>query len=152
MDEVLEETTTVRIRKTVQKKLKRAAALEGMTLFELMDVATTEFVAQKEKAGYNLATPTPSDSREWLSHLIRRASRRTLADQGADSVHEAAEPVGHTREVSEYEKGIKKGNKRQISHTLAPDMLQWVDETAKRYGISRAALINLCLRKELPNF
>jgi len=33
-----------------------------------------------------------------------------------------------------YEKGIKKGNKRQISLTIAPDLLRRVDEVAKRTG------------------
>ena len=44
-----------------------------------------------------------------------------------------------------YEKGIKKGNKRQISLTIAPDLLRRVDELARRTGQGRAAVINLAI-------
>ena len=39
-----------------------------------------------------------------------------------------------------YQKGIAKGHKRQISLTIAPDLLQRVDELAKRTGQGRAGL------------
>jgi len=48
-----------------------------------------------------------------------------------------------------YEKGIPKGNKRQISLTIAPEMLRKVDEVAKRTGQARAAVINLALYKAI---
>lgn len=49
----------------------------------------------------------------------------------------------------EYEKGIKKGHKRQISLTIAPDLLRRVDETAKRSGQGRAAIINMAIFRAL---
>lgn len=48
-----------------------------------------------------------------------------------------------------YEKGIAKGNKRQISLTIAPDLLRKVDEVAKRTGQARAAVINMALYRAL---
>lgn len=57
-----------------------------------------------------------------------------------------AQPEPH---VVRYEKGIKKGNKRQISLTISPVLLQRVDEVAKRTGQARAAVINLAIYKAL---
>ncbi len=42
-------------------------------------------------------------------------------------------------------KGVMKGNKEQISLTLAPEMLVRVDALAQRMGQSRAAVINLAI-------
>lgn len=56
--------------------------------------------------------------------------------------------VGMVKEPA-YEKGIKKGNKRQISLTIAPDLLRRVDEAAKRSGQGRAAIINLAIYRAL---
>ncbi len=52
-------------------------------------------------------------------------------------------------EAGTYEKGIPKGNKRQISLTIAPDLLRKVDEVAKRTGQARAAVINMALYRAL---
>lgn len=41
------------------------------------------------------------------------------------------------------EKGIKRGNKRQISLTMAPDLLNRVDELAAQLGQTRAAVISM---------
>ena len=49
--------------------------------------------------------------------------------------------------VAVYEKGIPKGNKRQITLTIAPELLRKVDEVAKRTGQARAAVINLAIFK-----
>jgi len=48
-----------------------------------------------------------------------------------------------------YQKGIQKGNKRQISLTIAPELLQRVDELAKRTGQGRAGIINLAIYRAL---
>lgn len=48
-----------------------------------------------------------------------------------------------------YEKGIPKGHKRQISLTIAPDLLRRVDEIAKRSGQGRAGIINLAIYRAL---
>lgn len=49
----------------------------------------------------------------------------------------------------EYEKGIKKGNKRQISLTITPELLRRVDEAAARTGQGRAAIINMAIYRAL---
>lgn len=41
--------------------------------------------------------------------------------------------------------GVRKGRKRQITHTIFDEMLGWVDEKAARTGVSRAAIINTAL-------
>lgn len=48
-----------------------------------------------------------------------------------------------------YEKGVAKGNKRQITLTIAPEMLRKVDEVAKRTGQARAAVINMAVYQAL---
>jgi hypothetical protein len=53
--------------------------------------------------------------------------------------------------ASSYEKGIAKGHKRQISHTIAPDLLRRIDETAARSGQGRAAIINLAIYRFLES-
>jgi hypothetical protein len=48
-----------------------------------------------------------------------------------------------------YEKGIPKGHKRQITLTIAPELLRKVDEVAKRTGQARAAVINMAIWRAL---
>lgn len=42
-------------------------------------------------------------------------------------------------------KGIKKGNKKQISLTITPVLLDKVDELAAKLGQSRASVINMAI-------
>jgi hypothetical protein len=56
-----------------------------------------------------------------------------------------ADPV----EPAPYEKGIAKGNKRQISLTIAPELLRRVDEVARQTGQGRASIINLAIYRAL---
>ena len=53
--------------------------------------------------------------------------------------------------ANSYEKGIAKGHKRQISHTIAPELLRRVDEAAARAGQGRAAIINLAIYRFLES-
>jgi len=141
-----EETTTIRIPKFNHAKLKRLAALEGMTFFELMDRIAGSVIANEEMKGRVLAAPS-NEGVSLVAEASRRAARRLISHGEANSEHEDAPPVSTSRHVPDYEKGIKKGHKRQISHTIAPDLLQWVDEAACEYGMARAGVINLCLAK-----
>ena len=63
--------------------------------------------------------------------------------QGAPDAKTEAAPA------AVYEKGIKKGNKRQITLTIAPELLRKVDEVAKRTGQARAAVINMAIFRAL---
>lgn len=42
-------------------------------------------------------------------------------------------------------KGVRKGNRQQISLTIAPDLLEKVDALASKMGQSRAAVINMAI-------
>ncbi|MBR4876109.1 MAG: hypothetical protein IKU14_00150, partial [Rhodocyclaceae bacterium] len=48
-----------------------------------------------------------------------------------------------------YDKGLPKGKKRQITITIAPDLLRRVDETAARTGQARAAIISMAIYRAL---
>ncbi|MGU3358920.1 ribbon-helix-helix protein, CopG family [Methylobacterium sp. M6A4_1b] len=45
--------------------------------------------------------------------------------------------------------GIWKGNKRAISHTISPELLDRIDELAKRMGQTRTAIINFAIVRAL---
>jgi hypothetical protein len=48
-------------------------------------------------------------------------------------------------------KGVRKGNKLQISHTITPELLAQVDQAAAKTGQSRAALINMAIYQALQS-
>lgn len=48
-----------------------------------------------------------------------------------------------------YDKGLPKGRKRQISLTIAPELLRKVDERAEAAGIGRAAFISMAIYRAL---
>ena len=48
-------------------------------------------------------------------------------------------------------KGVKKGNKRQITLTIAPGLLAKVDELAAELGQSRAAIINMAVYRAVEH-
>lgn len=60
-----------------------------------------------------------------------------------------AQLTERTPPSSTYEKGIAKGNKRQISLTISPELLRKVDEVAQRTGQARAAVINMAIFQAL---
>ena len=66
-----------------------------------------------------------------------------------DGAPDARTETAAQAKPSTYEKGIPKGNKRQISLTISPDLLRKVDEVAKRSGQARAAVINMALYRAL---
>ena len=72
------------------------------------------------------------------------AKSEAAAAAFVDGAPDARKPAA-SEAVGTYEKGVAKGNKRQISLTIAPELLRKVDELAKRSGQARAAIINLAL-------
>lgn len=48
-------------------------------------------------------------------------------------------------------KGVKKGNKQQISLTIAPALLVKIDEMAAELGQSRAAVINMAIYRAVEH-
>lgn len=77
--------------------------------------------------------------------------RKPKPKSSADAFIAAAPDAGQTagQGGGGYEKGIAKGNKRQITLTIAPDLLRRVDEVAARTGQARAAVINMAIFRAL---
>lgn len=50
-----------------------------------------------------------------------------------------------------YDKGLPKGNKRQISITIAPDLLRRLDEKAEAMGTGRSAFISMAIFRALED-
>jgi hypothetical protein len=48
-------------------------------------------------------------------------------------------------------RGVKKGNKQQISLTITPTLLAKVDELAAELGQSRAAIINMAIYRAVEH-
>ncbi|MEC5215025.1 hypothetical protein RCH06_003602 [Polaromonas sp. CG_9.5] len=48
-------------------------------------------------------------------------------------------------------RGVKKGNKQQISLTIAPTLLVKIDELAAELGQSRAAVINMAIYRAVEH-
>ena len=48
-------------------------------------------------------------------------------------------------------KGMKKGNKQQISLTIAPGLLVKIDDLAAELGQSRAAVINMAIYRAVEH-
>lgn len=61
--------------------------------------------------------------------------------------HEAAATafIEGAPDTNKKMKGVKKGNKQQISLTMSPALLAKVDELAEKLGQSRAAVINMAV-------
>jgi len=72
--------------------------------------------------------------------------KRTAANIFIDGAPDARPSEGGT---TPYAKGVAKGNKRQISLTIAPDLLRRVDDVARRTGQARAALISMAIYQAL---
>lgn len=78
---------------------------------------------------------------------IQRKPR--AADGNADKFIAGAPDAHAEVRQGSYDKGIAKGNKRQISLTITPDLLRRVDEVAKRTGQGRAGIINMAIYRAL---
>ncbi len=52
-----------------------------------------------------------------------------------------------TAQAETVRKGVKRGKREQISHTITPELLQKVDARARQEGQTRAGLINLAIAR-----
>jgi hypothetical protein len=80
---------------------------------------------------------------------IQRKPKSTTAAQDAFISGAPDAGQGQPEALAPYEKGIAKGNKRQITLTIAPEMLRKIDEIAHRTGQARAAVINMALYRAI---
>lgn len=74
---------------------------------------------------------------------------KTASNAAADAFVGGAPDAAATTEKGAYEKGIQKGHKRQVSITIAPDLLRQVDARAKAMGTGRSAFISMAVYKAL---
>lgn len=70
---------------------------------------------------------------------------KTNQDNFINSAPDAAAPLLN----NESFEGVKRGNKRQITLTFAPEMIPRIDAAADALGISRAAWINMTISQAL---
>lgn len=75
---------------------------------------------------------------------------KSVSNAAADAFVSGAPDAGKASPAV-YEKGIAKGRKRQISLTIAPDLLRQVDERAAAAGIGRAAFISMAVYRALED-
>ena len=71
---------------------------------------------------------------------ITKAKPKTTQQETATADFIAGAPDSGTKT-----KGVKKGNKQQISLTMTPALLAKVDALAEKMGQSRAAVINMAV-------
>jgi hypothetical protein len=81
---------------------------------------------------------------------IQRKPKTAPATAAQDAFIQGAPDASKAAPAAAYEKGIPKGHKRQITLTIAPELLRKVDEVAKRTGQARAAVvINMAIFRAL---
>ena len=78
--------------------------------------------------------------------VIQSKPKTTPAAAAEDAfIQGAPDAKTEAAKAAVYEKGIAKGNKRQITLTISPELLRKVDEVANRTGQARAAIINMAI-------
>jgi len=60
-----------------------------------------------------------------------------------------AAPDGRGEPEPPKRKGVRKGNKDQITHAFKPEVLEQLEEFAKRHGLKRAGAIDLAVHQLL---
>ncbi|MCY1461121.1 hypothetical protein D9M71_787450 [compost metagenome] len=78
---------------------------------------------------------------------ISSKPQRTAESTTATAFITAAPDGGH--KAPEPRKGVRKGKRQQITHTIGDDLLERLDNAAQATGQSRAALINLAIFRML---
>jgi hypothetical protein len=71
----------------------------------------------------------------------------SLADKFISAAPDASAKPGTMAEPET--KGVMRGNKRQISLTLTPELLPQIDAAADALGISRAAWVSMTISQAL---
>jgi hypothetical protein len=66
-------------------------------------------------------------------------------------VQTADEFISGAPDAESKPRGVKKGNKQQISLTIAPALLEKIDAMADELGQSRAAIINMAIYRAVEH-
>ncbi|PHV11926.1 ribbon-helix-helix domain-containing protein [Chitinimonas sp. BJB300] len=69
----------------------------------------------------------------------------TMPKQKMPAIPSADAFISGAPDATGQVRGVVKGNKRQISLTISPELLDKVDQLASETGQSRAAVINLAI-------
>lgn len=77
-------------------------------------------------------------------------SKPSTATKAADSAAADAFISGAPDSAAKV-RGVKKGNRQQISLTIKPELLDKVDELAAELGQSRAAVINMAIYRAVEH-
>lgn len=81
--------------------------------------------------------------------LMTKPQRPSTAAPQSSAAFIGGAPDGAHEQTPTAAKGVRKGKRQQITHTIADDLLQRLDDAAKATGQSRAALINLAIYRLL---
>jgi len=68
-----------------------------------------------------------------------------ITKKAQPAVRSPAQFIAAAPDGDSARQGVRKGNRRQISLTIMPDLLAKVDAMAQRLGQSRAAVINMAV-------
>ncbi len=86
------------------------------------------------------------------SKITKRPSSKEVAPAPTVTEIEAEKFIGGAPDsapMSTARKGVQRGKREQISHTLPPDLLVKIDQRANRIGLTRAAFINFAISEYL---
>lgn len=75
----------------------------------------------------------------------------TITKPKPKSTHAADLFISGAPDAEVKPKGVRKGNKQQISLTIAPRLLTKIDELAAELGQSRAAVINMAIYRAVEH-
>jgi hypothetical protein len=78
-------------------------------------------------------------------------AKPTIASEFIKSAPDGAKATASEPPLVEAKKvkGVRKGKRQQITHTIGDDLLERLDSAAQTTGQSRAALINLAIFRML---
>ena len=74
-----------------------------------------------------------------------------ITKRTAKSTPNAEDFIGGAPDAAPAVAGVRKGNKRQISLTIAPELLAKLDQLAAELGQSRAGLINMAIHRAVEH-
>lgn len=86
------------------------------------------------------------------SKITKRPSSKATAPAPTVTESEAEKFISGAPDsapMSTARKGVQRGKREQISHTLPHELLALLDESAKAKGLTRAGLINLAISEYL---
>jgi len=86
------------------------------------------------------------------SKITKRPSSKATAPAPAVTESEAEKFISGAPDsapMSTARKGVQRGKREQVSHTLPHELLALLDESAKAKGLTRAGLINLAISEYL---